>query len=478
MRQAEVRSGQADPLGNIDDWMAGRWADLERRGSGAESTEGAEVVELGAGPDTGAPQPMDLGLRFQAARAGDSISRLVGSSDPRAIGKFLALNGMDGASSSLRSGRSYIVPTHWDDATGSEAEVGQALLGADNARLRTLADQQAEQARQAERFGEGRNIWTGEPVDVGPRPNIQPSQRPSRQRSRLDDNPAAKAMAGTLGWGLGLAPGVVRGGVNTIKGAGGTAYFLARLNDPYDSLRSLPGQSASEQLLDAGRGFAGYVDRAVDDPSVVRADIDSALNDFRLRQNPFATPAADTLGGEFRRTFDIGMNNGELVTDVGSMAVGGGFLGGAARLGKAAKAADAVELAFLAKHPGLAARWEQPYSGMSHHIHGRKKPLPAWLGGGPAPQWFIESEFNKIRHEGITWRDLLRNHAGVDGSYRGGKVGVEYGGTRWNAKDLGWTKYGPLDRLNYGTSPYTKAAVGPVLFGGPIADMADFEARQ
>ena len=39
-------------------------------------------------------------------------------------------------------------------------------------------------------------------------------------------------------------------------------------------------------------------------------------------------------------------------------------------------------------------------------------------------------------------------------------------GGRWTAEDLGWDGYGPIDRLNYGTSPFTKAVVGPVLVGG------------
>jgi len=148
MAQAEATSRRADSLGDIDDWMLRRRADLKRLGSEAEAAgreawgwatrSGQDVaaarprdvallgerfrrgqatptqttrvsltepeppqkiedaVELGEGPDFAAPQPMDLGLRFQAARSGDSISRLLGSSDPRAIGKFLSLNGMDG----------------------------------------------------------------------------------------------------------------------------------------------------------------------------------------------------------------------------------------------------------------------------------------------------------------------------------------------------------------------------------------------
>lgn len=469
MRRTEMGSREAESPSDIIGWMAGRWADLERRDSGSKP-QADQAIEPGAGPDTGAPQAMDLGLRFQSARPGDSISGLLGSSDPRAIGKFLALNGMDGAESTLRAGRSYIVPNHWDDATSGEAKAGHALLGADNARLQALADQRARQSRQAELFRQGRNIWTGEPTMVRPGLPAGPSKEAGSRRSRFDDDPTAKAVVGGLGWGLGLVPGVVRGGLNTIKGAGEGAYFVYRLTDPLDPLRSLPGQSAREQLVTRAGDIGDYVMRGIEDPSMVRADIASGLHDFNLKQNVFATPAADTLLGEYHRAFNIGMNNGELASDVGSLAVGGEFMRGAAGIGKLAKGVTAQELAFLADNPGLALRWNEPYRGKSHHILPVRAKLPSWL---------TESDFNKIRYKGMTTRDVYRNHVGVDPHYSGGKVGAKYGGTRWSAeRDLGWTSYGPLDRLNYGTSPYTKAVVGPVLFGGTIVDGFDGGVRQ
>jgi hypothetical protein len=133
-----------------------------------------------------------------------------------------------------------------------------------------------------------------------------------------------------------------------------------------------------------------------------------------------------------------------------------------------------MERAFLAKNPGIATRFAEPYpkTGMSHHIVSRDAKLPDWLGGGLYPRWFIESEFNKIQHTGLSIRDLYRNHVGLDGRYNGGKVGRDYGGGRWNGKDLGWDSYGFMDRLNFGTAPATKAIVGPVLVGGVMTDAA------
>lgn len=76
------------------------------------------------------------------ARSGDSISRIVGNSDPQAIGNFMRANGL--TSSNVVAGRNYFVP---DDAGayGDSAALGQAVLNGDNTRLAALAQQRAAQ---------------------------------------------------------------------------------------------------------------------------------------------------------------------------------------------------------------------------------------------------------------------------------------------------------------------------------------------
>jgi hypothetical protein len=66
----------------------------------------------------------------------------------------------------------------------------------------------------------------------------------------------------------------------------------------------------------------------------------------------------------------------------------------------------------------------------------------------------------------VTWHIVKLSGAHVRGAGEG------------SSKDLGWTRYGPLDQLNYGTSPYTKAVVGPILFGGTLTDWIEGEDRQ
>ena len=346
------------------------------------------------------------------------------------------------------------------------AAVGRAIRAGQNLRLSRPSEVMAYGANLV---GAKRPQSTGKPRSVPARP------------TGLDNSPTAKAVVGTLAHGAGLLPGAVRGAAHTVADAAEGAKFVARLTNPVlDLATSAPGEYAPVQVFNAGAAVADYVRRGVENPAMVRRDIASAAHDFRVKQDPTATPVADTLGGEARRKFNIGMNNGELVFDVGSLFIGGEAIKGAAGLGRMAKPADAAERAYLAANPGTAASFARPYpkTGMSHHIVNRAAKLPSFLGGGRYPEWFIESEFNKIRHDGLSYRDLYRNHRGVGGDkhFSGGAIGREFGGGRWRAEDLGWDTYGPLDRLNYGTSPATKAVVSPILLGGGAGDLLRDEA--
>jgi len=299
---------------------------------------------------------------------------------------------------------------------------------------------------------------------------------PATVKPRVWDSAPAKAVGGTLAYGAGFVPGMARGALHTLEGAADGASFAVRLTNPaIDLITSAPGHSAHEEVFNMGRLAGDYARRAIEDPSIVRRDVDSAVGNFRVKQDPTATPVADTLGGEMKQAWNLGMNNGELLFDVGSTLVGGEGIRGAAGLGRMAKAADAVELAHLANNPGTAAAFERAYPkrGMSHHIVNRAATLPKALGGGAYPDWFIESEFNKIRHDDISYRDLYRNHRGVGGDnhFTGGRIPREFGGGGFRTDDLGWDTYGPLDRLRYGTSPATKAVVGPVLVGGVVDNL-------
>ncbi len=70
------------------------------------------------------------------ARPGDSISRIVGSSNPIAIEAFMRRNGL--TSSTIVAGREYVMPGPADYAA-SDGQLGQATLNADNVRLAARA---------------------------------------------------------------------------------------------------------------------------------------------------------------------------------------------------------------------------------------------------------------------------------------------------------------------------------------------------
>ena len=101
-------------------------------------------------PLTGLEGLPDMGA-LRTARKGDSISSILGSSDPAAIGAFMDVNGMK--DSRLRVGESYLIPRRADLADQSMAGRGQAALNADNARA-------VERAR--------RTILPGDAVTVRP----------------------------------------------------------------------------------------------------------------------------------------------------------------------------------------------------------------------------------------------------------------------------------------------------------------------
>ncbi len=86
------------------------------------------------------------GPERRTAESGDSISKMLGTSDPEAIGAFMMANGLK--SSTIIAGKSYIIPS--DPSAFTDAgEVGQSALDHDNARLAAIA--KAGAAEQAAR---------------------------------------------------------------------------------------------------------------------------------------------------------------------------------------------------------------------------------------------------------------------------------------------------------------------------------------
>jgi hypothetical protein len=281
------------------------------------------------------------------ARPGDSISRLIGTSDPGAIGRFVGLNGLDGRTSILRVGGSYAVPMRIEEASPEEIAIGRHLLQSDNAKLSALqlstANDDGDANHLASLVNAGINPRTGR--YVRPAPTVARADAVSTPTS-LDRNLLAKTLAGNVALKVGQMAGLTRGGLHTTQDVVGGAGFALRLLNPADRFFSPPGEAAWDHVIGAGDRFVGYAKRAISDPAGVGKDIRNRLQRADIDLNPYATPMAETFPGELRRNFHIGANQGEAAFDVGSLFVGGEFAKGLA-LTRAVEAADAAKYAEL-----------------------------------------------------------------------------------------------------------------------------------
>jgi hypothetical protein len=74
----------------------------------------------------------------RVAANGDSISKILGTSNPQAVGNFMRTNGM--SNSTIVAGRNYFIPGDVN-AYGDNSMLGQRTLNTDNARLEQIATQ-------------------------------------------------------------------------------------------------------------------------------------------------------------------------------------------------------------------------------------------------------------------------------------------------------------------------------------------------
>ncbi|MFT4933622.1 MAG: hypothetical protein ACI9LT_000291 [Pseudoalteromonas distincta] len=271
----------------------------------------------------------------------------------------------------------------------------------------------------------------------------------SRIEASLDGSPTAKALVGHLAQQGAIPIGLLRGGAEAIEGLAEAAVFVARAHNPVlDRLLSPAGETAGEQFGDAVQRGLEYVVEGAKNPQVFIEDARSFGHQMRLDLDPSATPVAPTFKGELQRRLDIGMNQGELAFEVGSLALGG-------PLAKSTKAFGAVKASPVEKYlaqgftPAQAAHLAKPYPkrNMGHHAVGRRWNLP---------KVFTESEFNVLRPQGITRGDFYELHFRVDPHFHG--TSVLRGG--WRGEALGFKRYGPLGRIWHGTPEPMKARVG------------------
>jgi hypothetical protein len=275
--------------------------------------------------------------------------------------------------------------------------------------------------------------------------------------ARLNRSPTARRLAGYAGDGLGLLPGVARGAWDTGKGAVDGAIFVTRLLDPDDASEHPQGQAAWDEVVSAGTGAINGAKHAISNPKAASKELVEQLHKFRAGIDPSVDAPAKTIADEFNRNFKIGMNQGEVAFDLGSMAIGAPELKGLGALGKYSEAAE--EARFLAKgySPRFAKYLSQPYDGIGHHALAQRTKLPAFLGGGPAPRAIVDHPMLRLKPPNMSKGQFFEHHYRVDPKYHGGKIS---GGGGWSGAKLGWKKYGPIGRTWHGTPGQIKATVG------------------
>lgn len=275
------------------------------------------------------------------------------------------------------------------------------------------------------------------------------------------DSEPIKEGLGAISKDVGIVGGVLRGGAHAVMGLAEGGVFLNRLTSPTDVILSLPGQSAAAQTVRAAVDIANYVRQGVSNPRRVVDDVKAKAHQVRIDLDPSTTPIEATLGAELGRNFNIGMNQGELAFDVGSLVVGGPLAKGVKEAGLLSKGASYEASIADGMSPGLAKYLSKPYKGMGHHaVAPRRFKVPKVLGGGKLPEEWLNSPFNVLAPEGITQAEMYKRHFRVDPKFDHTRVPNEFKAEGWSGKKLGLKKYGLPGRIWHGTPAPFKARVG------------------
>jgi hypothetical protein len=450
-----------DGANSAPDESTSSWSDLDA------PVERAQPIE----PDGPLLTPPRFG--FATAQSGDSISKLAGTSDPAAIGRFLSLNGMSGRASTIYAGQSYAVPTQFDDAIPDEIAAGGQTLQKDNARLAVAGVQrapaQADDDLWSRRLDARLNVWTGEPISQprAPQPESYPTP-PRPSGNWFEKSAAAKKIAGDAAQFVGEGYGVLRGVAHAAQGVIDGYDFLTRLGSPLDPYLSPPGESARDDAARLGQQWKDYVSSRATHPGLFARDVGDWLHSEDIKLNPAATPVADTTSDEVVRKFGIGANRGGAAVDIGTVLFGGDVAKGLEALA-VAREAPAVEALVRANlEPKLADYMLEPDNGMGSHFIPRRTRLPKALGGARLPSSLVDSRFNVSKLSGATRWQQQKYHFENDPSFYGGRVRGRSGkGSGWSGeRDFGWQRNDPITRLIAGMPADTKGTLGGAAVAG------------
>lgn len=302
-----------------------------------------------------------------------------------------------------------------------------------------------------------------------PRSPRQAGPPGSDNRSWLDGNALAKTVGGEVAMSMARGPGVARGLWHTAEDLPQDLLFFSRLVNPADLVLAPFGQSAQQQYLEGWVNLARKGADALANREATVKQVKEGLQDWRATIDPTATPQADSLRDELLRKWNIGLNQGELGFDVGSLLYGGAELKGLRGMRLISGAPTAANYIKRGVPPELADYFALPYTGRGHHYWPLRQPLPDVLGGGPLSKTISESPFLLLKPKGITIGEFYKLHHAVDPYYYGGRVRKGYPVRRWSAKELKWKKYGKLGRLWHGAPlPLKMAVTSPLYIGAGV----------
>jgi hypothetical protein len=294
---------------------------------------------------------------------------------------------------------------------------------------------------------------------------------------RLDESPTAKALAGNIAGNIGGVLGVGRGLWHDVEAIRQGAQLVGNLVNP----GAAGHDHAVHSVVDGAKGAANYVVARASQPSLLVDDASRFGAHLNRDLNPSATPAAGTFVDEMRRRLDVGMNQGEAAYNLASIVLPvGGEVKSALELGRLAEAGPAKYLRIGATPEQAIYMAEKDFDTLGHHgglpraaktvgkipvvkkimKSPRAPQMPQWLLDAPVPRLLVENPFNVVRPPSWAERgQWYRRHAGIDDHYGGGPAPAAFGGGGWSARKLGWTRYGPAERILYGTPGATKAVV-------------------
>jgi hypothetical protein len=145
------------------------------------------------------------------------------------------------------------------------------------------------------------------------------------------------------------------------------------------------------------------------------------------------------------------------------------------------KAASAIKALEPAEHAAMLASKGVPPAAMDYlispvragsmgmHWIPRKFRLPWFLGGGPLPEAFMESQFNVYHAPHLSRGEVNTEHFKNDLDYHGQGIPGFGKGQGWSGHRLGIERRGPLGRFWFGAPPATKGLMGSAATGTVIA---------